>query len=492
MEPQRFGRYELLAELGRGGMAELWLARLVGVAGFAKLVAIKRILPHLCDDKRFVEMFLAEGRVTGVLSHPNICQVYELGDVDGRLFLAMELLEGVSWEQFLTVVPRGDASRVRLAAGVLGQASDGLHYAHDSHGIVHRDVSPQNLFVTVDGVCKVLDFGVAKVMSEGTRTSTGMLKGKLPYMSPEQIKGEAVDPRADVFALGIVLWEALTGQRLFSRETDYMVGQAVVGAPIPPVSAHVPFGAAIDAVVARALAREVGERFPTIAALSEALRDASERFGGAATHNEIGALVRSGFAETLAERARRVTEASGASAQRPASPAEPTVELALRDESIVVARKKSRRVIAVTAAVAVAGGAAAVIVATRHGDAPARPAPPAPVVAMAPLPDAAPPPPDAAPAPEIAFTDVEVPRHKPARHAVARPASTEPGFYSVDSTPYATIFVDGKRLDQTPLFHVSLPAGAHQVRAVLADGRQRTFTIQIAAGAEATSGTLIW
>jgi len=224
--PTRFGRYELLLVLGRGGMAELDLARLNGVGGFAKLVAIKRILPHLAQDRQFVEMFLNEGRIAARLSHPNVCQVYELGEVDGELFLAMEYLDGVSWDDLLAQVRvTFDApARLRLTAGVLSQAAEGLHYAHqlrdvagNSTPVIHRDVSPQNLFVTVDGVCKVLDFGVSKMMTDGPRTRTGLLKGKLPYMSPEQIRGEPIDARSDVFALGVVAWEALAGARQIGR-----------------------------------------------------------------------------------------------------------------------------------------------------------------------------------------------------------------------------------------------------------------------------------
>jgi serine/threonine-protein kinase len=504
VEAQRFGRYELLAELARGGMAELWLARLTGVGGFAKLVAIKRILPHLSDDPRFVEMFLAEGRMLALLSHPNICPVYELGEVDGRLFLAMEYLEGVSWERFLTALPRGETSRVRFAAGVLAQACDGLHYAHELHdargrstGIVHRDVSPQNLFVTIDGVCKVLDFGVAKVMSENTRTSTGVLKGKIPYMSPEQIRGEVVGPRADVFAAGIVLWEALTGERLFARETDFMIGQAVIIMPIPPVSAMAPFGAEIDAVVARALERDIEKRFPTMAALAEALRDVAKRFGGAATPAEIAALVRSGFEETLMEHAKRAAEASGKTPPRADPPGGREPTLAVRGESVVRRRRKSLWTFGAAAVVVLAGTAGILLGARRSS----QPAPVVPHVDAGSAPVAV-----LVPAPPVDAGDDDIEIDDNVASGVAEPGSdvgavqakpraaraTGTGFFSVDSTPYATIYIDGKRHDQTPLFHIALPAGFHRVRAVLADGRRRTFTVQIKPGEQVNSGMLTW
>src|SRR5574338_704894 len=225
-----FGRYELLTLLARGGMAEVYLARMSGVGGFAKLFVIKRILPHLGDDPEFREMFINEGRVAARLDHPNICQVYELGEVDGEVFLAMEYLDGLAWADLMKLLPRGRGVELRVTATVLGQICEGLRFAHehvDLDGtpmpIVHRDVSPQNLMITTEGMCKLLDFGVSKVLTEGTRTRTGMLKGKLPYMAPEQIRGEPIDARADVFSMGVVLWESLTGGRLFQRDSDYQI-----------------------------------------------------------------------------------------------------------------------------------------------------------------------------------------------------------------------------------------------------------------------------
>ena len=175
---EHVGRYELLIELAKGGMAELYLGRLHGVGGFTRLVAIKRILPHLAEDKVFVEMFLNEGRIAAHLSHPNICQVHELGESEGELFLAMEYLDGVSWDALIKLMPRTPET-LRLVAGVFAQACEGLHYAHELKDVdgtptpvIHRDVSPQNLFVTIDGVAKILDFGVSKMQKDGPRTRT--------------------------------------------------------------------------------------------------------------------------------------------------------------------------------------------------------------------------------------------------------------------------------------------------------------------------------
>ncbi|MDQ3337681.1 MAG: protein kinase [Myxococcota bacterium] len=311
---ERIGRYELLIELGRGGMAELFLGRLHGAGGFAKIVALKRILPHLAQDKQFKEMFLNEGRIASNLSHPNVCQVFELDEADDELYLAMEYLDGVSWDHLCRELATGNFA-MRLAVGVIGQACEGLHYAHsyrDLEGntvqVVHRDVSPQNLFVTVAGVCKVLDFGVSKVMTDGPRTSSGVIKGKLPYMAPEQIRGESIDGRADIFALGVCMWEALTMQRLFDRPTDFMIWKAITEEDVPSVLVHWPeCPPALDAVVRRALDRDPDKRFATAREFAEALRAASGL--PPCTHAEIAESVKLRCGERILERQRQVATA---------------------------------------------------------------------------------------------------------------------------------------------------------------------------------------
>jgi serine/threonine protein kinase len=314
---ERIGRYELLIELARGGMAELFLGRLHGAGGFAKLVAIKRILPHLAQDKQFKEMFLNEGRIAANLSHPNVCQVFELDEVEGELFLAMEYLDGVSWDQLVREIAPGNFA-MRLSIGIIAQACEGLHYAHalrDVEGntisIVHRDVSPQNLFVTVDGVCKVLDFGVSKVMADGPRTRSGVIKGKLPYMAPEQIRGEPLDGRADIFALGVCIWEALTAQRLYDRPSDFMIWKAITEEDVAPITTHWPeCPPALDAVVRRALDRDRDKRFATARDFADALRAAAGLLPCSLA--EIAEAVKARCGHAILERQRQVATAVSA------------------------------------------------------------------------------------------------------------------------------------------------------------------------------------
>lgn len=522
--PRRFGRYELITLLARGGMAEVYLARMTGIAGFSKQLVIKRILPHLTQDPEFVDMFLQEGRISARLNHPNICQVYELGEANGDLFLAMEYLEGISFGELIPRLPRGDGYELRCAAAVLGQLCEGLHHAHelrDAAGtptpVIHRDVSPHNLMITVDGVGKLLDFGVCKVLTEGTRTRTGMLKGKLPYMAPEQIRGESVDPRADVFSMGVVLWEALTGERLFQRDSDYQVWRAITEGDIPSITSRRPdLPREIDAVVARALDRTLQRRYPTIRALAAEVHRAAEHAGGPLDHRELAALVRTVGGERLARRAG-ISPASGTSRQRHGGrrpigvatddPAE-TLSVQLRDESVPIGRRRHRRWprVAIVGMVVASGVAAIATVAANQAshDEIVAPAPlpgtgspsnaPAPVVGDTTGGDNDPGQAevDLAPVGEIA-TRIALPVRPPAAtpRSAGQPAARF-GRYSVDSRPYATIYVDGKRYGETPLFKILLPPGKHHIRAVCADGRAQYHTVTIEPGKLFSSGTLTW
>jgi len=294
-EATSFGKYSLVARLATGGMAEIFLARLQGAAGFEKLVCIKRILPHLARDKQFVAMFLDEARIAARISHPNVCQVFELGEIENSYFLAMEYLEGVPLACFRRRDYYGAMPDPRLVAGIAVQACEGLHHAHQLKNtdgsvmeVVHRDISPQNLFVTGDGIVKVLDFGIAKIQDATVRTSTGAVKGTYAYMAPEQLRGERVDRRTDVFAMGIVMWETLTRRHLFKRDTDFLTFQAITGDPIEDVCALRPdVPSQLSAVIMTALSRDRDERFPTARILGEAIASAIQPFTSSAISEEI-------------------------------------------------------------------------------------------------------------------------------------------------------------------------------------------------------------
>lgn len=307
---ETFGRYELLRKLATGGMGQVFLARQKGPVGFQKLLVVKRLLPHLSEDTDFIKMFLDEARIAGNLNHPNIAQIYELGDVDGVLYIAMEYVQGEAVSQ---VNARANHRKGGLPLGlkcrIIADAAAGLDHAHQARspsgrklGLIHRDVSPQNVLVGFNGNVKLIDFGVAKVSGKLSHTVVGTIKGKHAYMSPEQARDEELDARSDVYGLGIVFYELLTSQRLFKRESDLATLKAVVGAKVIPPSEAVPgVPKSLDAVVMRALARKREERFQSAGEFQLALEDflLAERLPGTPAH--ITAFMKELFSTELEE-----------------------------------------------------------------------------------------------------------------------------------------------------------------------------------------------
>jgi serine/threonine-protein kinase len=305
------GKYRLLARLGTGGMAEVLLGRLDGPAGFSKHFAIKRMRPELTAHREFVDLFLEEARTASLLSHPNICQVNELSTSGHDYFMVLEYLEGVPVASILVkALSHPTAMPIPFLIGIAHQACEGLHFAHDMadergrpYHIIHRDISPPNLFVTVDGVVKVLDFGISKSRDSLVKTLTGQIRGKFSYMSPEQLRGEKLDRRSDVFSLGIVLFELLTGRRLFRRKSRLEVFKAVVKEPIPSAAEWRPdLPADLVLVLDTALARDRNQRFDTARAFGEALSGSIRALGRPMTTHAIGARVREEWSGELEAR----------------------------------------------------------------------------------------------------------------------------------------------------------------------------------------------
>jgi serine/threonine-protein kinase len=327
--PARLGRYELLARLATGGMGEIFLARMEGAAGFEKLFVIKRILPHLADDVRFRDMLIGEARIASMMTHANICQVYELGETDGQLYIVMEHLEGITVLPMLRKLSKeGGALDLGFIGGVIQQATDGLHYAHelkdrggDYLGIVHRDVTPSNIFLTDSGVVKVLDFGIAKVKDASAHTQTGTVKGKYAYMAPEQLRGAVADRRADVFALGVVVYEMLALRRLFQRKTDYLTFRAVMEQPIMDIRHYRPdCPDPLAAALAHALDRDPDNRYTTARQFGSAVLDAISGLRRPWSHGEISDYVAVNFADDLRRRSAQISSAVETGAMRQTMP----------------------------------------------------------------------------------------------------------------------------------------------------------------------------
>jgi serine/threonine-protein kinase len=307
---ERYGRYCLIERIGRGGMAEVFRAVAEGVEGFRRVFVIKRLRPEKSASVELTRMFVDEARLSALLHHPNIVQVYDFGQIHGTYFLAMEYLRGKDLAAVMKAL-RAVKSAVSpsIAAHIGHQVATGLHYAHTLSrmdgkklSVVHRDVTPSNIMLQRNGAVKVLDFGIAQATNFARQVETGggRVKGKLAYLSPEQVRLEELDARSDVFALGVVLWEMLTGQRLFAAENEVLTMRAVLGLPIAPPSTKRPLvPPALDAIVARALERDRAKRYASAGDLAEDL----ERFLQAAPchSSALGRLLHELFGEEPVE-----------------------------------------------------------------------------------------------------------------------------------------------------------------------------------------------
>jgi serine/threonine-protein kinase len=272
--PKQFGKYTLLRKLAAGGMAELFLALHRSVAGFEKLIVIKRILPSMNQDKGFIDMLLHEARVAATLSHPNIVQIFDVGQIEGKFFIAMEHIHGEDIRSIVRAMKKKTVTEFPLEhtlSIVLGVCA-GLAYAHEKRDldgklldIVHRDISPQNIVVTFTGDVKIVDFGIAKSGTQvGEDTRSGQLKGKVPYMSPEQAGGGAIDWRSDIFAAGVMLFELTTGKRLFKGASEYETLKLICEKDYPlPSQVRPGYPASLEHIVTRALAKTREERYQT-------------------------------------------------------------------------------------------------------------------------------------------------------------------------------------------------------------------------------------
>ncbi len=290
-------------------MADVYLAYLEGPAGFTKPVALKRMKPELAQIEEFVTLFLTEAKTASVLAHPNICQVYELNDEGSEgYFMVLEYLLGVPLTKLLArQIQNPKTFPLGMLVGLIGQVCEGMHYVHNLHDpmgvpydIVHRDLSPPNIYMTVNGMAKILDFGISKSSQSVVKTATGQIRGKFSYMSPEQLRGQDLDPRSDVFSVAIVIMELLTGQRLFRRATRLETFEAVTKAPIPRADAinlNVP--RPIADALELGLSRDRDARFSSTRAFATALAKAAEGSGGAWTAPQIAECSESVFAEEL-------------------------------------------------------------------------------------------------------------------------------------------------------------------------------------------------
>src|SRR3954466_342006 len=323
---QVLGRYELLLPIAKGGMASVWAARLKGTRGFQKMVAIKTMLPGLVDDLHFERMFLDEASLASQVRHPHVIEIMDLGEVDRILYLVMEWVDG----EPLNIIMKYAATRggipLAIAVSIAAEACRGLHAAHELRddngtlvGLVHRDVSPQNVLLTYEGVVKVVDFGVAKATSRASHeTEAGQLKGKIAYMSPEQLRGERIDRRTDVFAVGILLYMMTTGTHPFRGDDQGSTIRRISDdEPVTPPSSIVPgYPAGLEAVVLQALAKDASKRYPTANDMLIGLTRALPPSMRPSTDEEVAEFLRALLPDRLEKRKSAIKAALEAADRR--------------------------------------------------------------------------------------------------------------------------------------------------------------------------------
>ncbi len=534
-----------LCRLGQGGMAEVHLAARGTEGSIPDLVVVKRMHVQYLEDTATVRMFLDEARLALRLAHPNIVRAERLGMFDGRHGIVMEFLEGQPLQQ---VLKRAYESEHSLGLEVVAQiaiaALDGLHYAHelkDPSGtalcVVHRDVSPQNLFVSYDGAVKLLDFGIAKNALQDGRTRTGLLKGKISYMAPEQARGEAIDRRADLWSLGVTLWEAVTGSRLFKGANEVATLNLTLTEEVAAPSLRRPdLPQEFEAILLRALQRDPEQRYPTAAAMRDDLETwlSAREFSEAAS---IPQLMKRLFAEEILEQREKVqrllneqpdlSAESGVTLVAPSlafssgtvSGSRPTQVSSVNDlmQELTRQRKATTRLsVSLLALVAIAAPIAVYLLMERSTTAsriPAADAAPgavaaAPPVALPVAPPVALPvaPPVAPPVPALAAAVATSPAPQPAwlrggrsqapqlrrsragaeSTAQARPeeaSEAEAGLLNFDTSPWSVVSVGGRVLGQTPLVGASLPVGTHQLTLTNPElGLRTTYQVTINRG----------
>jgi eukaryotic-like serine/threonine-protein kinase len=517
------GGYEILGELKRGGMGEVLLGRRRGAHGFERLCAIKTMRAERRADPELRTMFLDEARLLARLHHPAIAQVYDFGEEDGVLYLVLELVAGVSFSRLAQLRPPPE-----VAVAAMAEAMNGLHAAHelcDEHGeplgVVHRDVSPQNLLLTFDGRVKVLDFGIALMRGRAApETELGSVKGKPAYMAPEQLVGDAVDRRTDVYAAGIVLHELCTGERLFQSDSPFVVARRIEQGLIdPPSKSAGALPAGLDELVLRALARDPADRFATAGAMAAAL----ERMARDVDGESLGAFAERELAAERDEHRQMLRRLGGGEAVVAASSVAPgagraTGVVTLKDDldtgqvatksttGIPLVRPRRWGVIVLGLAAALGIGVAGLLVSPDEDADPPAP-PPSTWLLPSALPSAAtpvttatpaisdhPPPTPSAPPPSPAPRALPPASAQPAPPPPASEPSAQPaadnGYVTIGAEPYALVQLDGVPLGPTPIIRRPVAPGSHTVVLTSPDtGKVRLSTaVQVEAGKVANVG----
>ncbi|AKJ00448.1 serine/threonine protein kinase [Archangium gephyra] len=485
-------------------MAEVYLAKAAGPRGFEKTLVLKRILPHLAEDPQFVEMFLGEATLAAQLEHPNVVQIFDFGEADGAYYLAMEYIDGPNLR---TLSKHARAAGVALApvccARIIASACEGLAFAHDFAdpktgeplGLIHRDISPDNILLSRQGAVKVVDFGIAKAINQTHKTQTGLIKGKIAYMSPEQIQARPFDRRVDVYALGIVLYELLTGQKPFDATTDVSMIQAIVSEPlVPAVSRRPDLPRALGNILAKALSKEPEQRYPDCRAFQADLEHFIRASGESVGAYQLSRLVAQVCGDHSGHGPR---PPPGSSPKNLPGGDTPNATLAAAEDPALSPRGTGRwTALAGLALFAVSGG---FLLFRASGSTQTGPPVPAVTLPATPIPLGnkqpdiqptipsrpleAPPssPPKATKKRVVQRESVEQESPTPETHSP--PSSVGKGRLEFRIRPYATVFLDGRQLGRTPVAPLEIEAGTHTVRLINQEsGKDVARTIELRAG----------
>ncbi|MFT5354331.1 MAG: serine/threonine protein kinase [Polyangiales bacterium] len=527
---ERVGRYRLLGEIARGGMATVHFARLAAAHGFEKWVAVKLMHEHMSQDENFVGMFHDEARIVSQLNHPNICQVMDFGDDDGRLYLVMEYLHGETLSSVVRSAWRG-GNRLPLwfCARIIADAARGLHAAHElkdrdgkTVGLVHRDVSPQNIMVLYDGVGKLMDFGVVRAEGRLTETAAGTLKGKFAYMAPEELRGGESDKRADIWALGVMLWEITCGQRLFRAKGEGQTAVLVLQSDIPdPRSLIEGFPDSLADIIMGCLQRDQDNRIGTARDVAVGLERYLLEAGTIAAPEDVSEVLEQQFPGRAAERRAELQQRQALS-ERPPPPDESssTTMSRVREVSSAAPARPDRRPVLFFFLVLLAVGlvsAGLVIMNNTGGQTVSTPiaqtqaAPETPFAEVTPVPTVMASPVEEQPTdtPEAAEPTIVMaaaavmharmtarPRRgmraeraqTPMEPAVAMMVETTmaavpegDGRLNLLSIPSAQVTLNGRSIGRTPLIRYELPSGRHRLTLTAADGSTKTVNVTIRA-----------
>ena len=459
-----FGQYILLDKVASGGMAELFKAKKIGIEGFERVLAIKRILPHLSSDEEFIDMFIAEAKLVARLSHKNIAQVYDFGKIGQNYFIAMEYIRGKDLRGiFKRCEERIIKLPVALSVFIAKEVSSALSYAHrqkDSMGrnlnIIHRDVSPQNILISYEGEVKVVDFGIAKAGTH-SKTTTGVLKGKLAYMSPEQAWGKPIDHRSDMFSLGIVLYEMLTGERLFKGDTEINTLERVREAKVEsfPSSINANLPSELDVKVLKALAKEVTDRYQDASTMEADLGDTLFKLSSPDPalllkqfmHDLFQTEIETEHKSEMQEETMSIEFAHEAMTEEMKSHRAETIK---PTPGLQTSAPKKRKVFlyVISASLVIAIIVAALMFRPNKSEKALSPVPVQSVVNTV----------------ETKKSGMQIDKQIDKQQSKIQKAAVEEGGLTINATPWANVFINGKSYGTTPQAVEDLKAGTYKVR----------------------------